>query len=83
MAARYAQRYHGLRNIMILDFDVHNGNGTCEAFWEDSSVLVIDMHEVNTVYPAPEFVPSGEEDIGGGEGEGLTINVPFPSKQTT
>ena len=63
---------------MILDFDVHNGNGTCEAFWTDPSVLVIDTHEENTVYPTPDFVPSGADAIGEGAGEGLTINVPFP-----
>ena len=78
ITARYAQQRHGLGNVLILDFDVHNGNGEAEAFWEDPSVLVIDTHEVNTVYPTPEFVPAGVEDIGGGPGEGLTINIPFP-----
>ena len=63
---------------MILDYDVHNGNGTCEAFWEDPTILVIDSHEENTVYPTPDFIPSGVEDIGGGPGQGLTINIPFP-----
>ncbi|KAG7671451.1 hypothetical protein Ndes2526B_g09390 [Nannochloris sp. 'desiccata'] len=78
IAAKYAQKVHGLRNVLILDFDVHNGNGTCQAYWEDPTVMVIDVHEENTVYPAPEFIPNGVEDIGGGAGEGLTINVPFP-----
>jgi len=63
VAARYAQHAHGLKKIFILDYDVHNGNGTCEAFWEDSSVFVVDIHEESTVYP-PEFIPAGAEDIG-------------------
>ncbi len=78
IAAKYAQKVHGLRNVLILDVDVHNGNGTCEIFWEDPTVMVIDTHEENTVYPTPEFIPHGVEDIGEGAGEGLTINVPFP-----
>jgi acetoin utilization deacetylase AcuC-like enzyme len=78
IAAKYAQKVHGLRNILVLDFDVHNGNGTCQIFWEDPTVMVIDIHEENTVYPTPEFIPSGVEDTGAGAGEGLTINIPFP-----
>jgi len=78
IAAKYAQKMHRLHNVLILDFDVHNGNGTCQAYWEDPTVMVIDVHEENMVYPTPEFIPHGVEDIGGGAGEGLTINVPLP-----
>lgn len=78
IAAKYAQKHHDIRRVLIVDFDVHNGNGTCETFWEDDSVLVIDVHEESTVYPSPEFIPSQEKDIGSGRGSGYTINVPFP-----
>jgi acetoin utilization deacetylase AcuC-like enzyme len=78
IAAKYAQKVYGLKNILVLDLDVHNGNGTCEIFWEDPTVMVIDTHEENSVYPTPDFIPSGVEDIGQGAGEGLTINIPFP-----
>ena len=78
VAARYAQRRHGLHKILLLDIDVHNGNGSCEAFWEDPSVFVVDVHEASAVYPTPEFVPSGVDDVGAGQGEGFTMNVPLP-----
>lgn len=78
IAAKYAQKHHNIQRVLIVDFDVHNGNGTCETFWEDDSVMVIDIHEESTVYPSPEFIPSEEKDIGSGRGIGYTINVPFP-----
>lgn len=78
VAARYAQQVHNVDRIFILDWDVHNGNGTCEAFWEDPTIFVADIHEESTVYPAPEFIPSEVEDVGAGLGTGFTCNVPFP-----
>lgn len=60
---------------MILDFDVHHGNGTCEIFDTDPSVLVLDVHEESAVYL--EY-GSGMDDAGRGEGGGFTINVPLP-----
>jgi acetoin utilization deacetylase AcuC-like enzyme len=78
LAARHAQRRHDLARVLVVDFDVHNGNGTCEAFWEDPSVLVIDAHEESAIYPEPEFVAAGARATGGGAGEGYTINIPMP-----
>jgi acetoin utilization deacetylase AcuC-like enzyme len=44
--ARYIQERHGLRRILIVDFDVHHGNGTMEVFWEDAEVMYISTHQV-------------------------------------
>ncbi|MFO8010355.1 MAG: histone deacetylase [Dehalococcoidia bacterium] len=73
IAARYAQREHGIRRIMIVDFDVHHGNGTQEAFYDDPDVLYFSTH----LYP---FYPgTGDVDeIGISNGEGATVNVPLP-----
>lgn len=77
LAARHAQRAHGLAKVLILDFDLHHGNGTADIFADDSSVLFIDTHEAASIYPPP-FAPAGAEDVGRGPGRGTTINVPLP-----
>lgn len=74
IAARYAQQNHGLKRILIADFDVHHGNGTQDAFYDDPSVLYFSSH----LYP---FYPgSGDvNEIGEGAGKGTTVNVPLPA----
>lgn len=74
-AARQAQFAHGLKRVMILDFDVHHGNGTQEIFFEDDSVLFVSMHLF-----APYFYPGigGFHEVGTRKGRGYTLNVPFP-----
>lgn len=66
--------------MLILDFDLHHGNGTADIFADDSSVLFIDTHEASSIYPPP-FAPAGAEDVGRGPGRGTTINVPLPRKR--
>ena len=59
---------------MILDWDVHHGNGTNDLFYDDDSVLMVDMHE-DGVWPG-----SGQlQETGTGQGQGHTINIPLPS----
>lgn len=74
-AARQAQFEHGVERVMILDFDVHHGNGTQEIFFEDDSVLFVSLHLF-----APYFYPGigGVHEIGTRQGRGYTLNVPFP-----
>jgi len=50
LAARHAQRKHGLERVLIADWDVHHGNGTQEIFWNDPSVLYASTHEM-PLYP--------------------------------
>ncbi|XP_057419163.1 histone deacetylase 14, chloroplastic-like [Lotus japonicus] len=47
IAARYAQRVHGLKRVFIIDFDVHNGNGTSDAFYDDPDVFFLSFHQVS------------------------------------
>ncbi len=73
IAARYLQRRRGLGRILIVDWDVHHGNGTQEAFYGDPSVLYASIHR----YPFyPGTGASGE--TGAGEGRGVNVNVPMP-----
>ena len=73
IAARYAQRKLGLKKVAILDFDVHTGNGTSEIFYNDSSVLFIDMHREG-VWPGTGSL----EETGSGDGVGFTVNISLP-----
>lgn len=75
VAARQAQSVHGVRRIVILDVDVHHGNGTQEIFYNDPSVMFVSMHLF-----APYFYPGigTLNEVGQQKGFGYTVNVPFP-----
>jgi acetoin utilization deacetylase AcuC-like enzyme len=75
IAARYAQRYLGIGRVLIVDFDVHHGNGTQDIFYEDPSVLFISSHQEG-IYPGTGHVT----ETGAGPGAGYTINVPLPAR---
>lgn len=47
IAARYAQRAHGLKRVFIIDFDVHHGNGTNDAFYDDPDIFFLSTHQVS------------------------------------
>lgn len=75
IAAHYARRAFGLERIMIVDWDVHHGNGTQDAFYADPHVLFVSLHQHNW-YPKL----SGElEQVGSGAGAGYTVNIPLPA----
>lgn len=75
IAARYAiERYsESIRKILIMDIDLHNGNGTVECFYGEENVAVIDVHEQTQVYKGKDTVDA----IGEGHGTGYTINIPL------
>ncbi|RLT44430.1 MAG: histone deacetylase [Chloroflexi bacterium] len=73
IAARHAQKVHGAGRVLIVDFDVHHGNGTQEMFWDEPSVLVFNTHQF------PYYPGSGDlDETGVGAGEGYTVNLPLP-----
>lgn len=72
IAARHAQKTHGIDRVLIADWDVHHGNGTQDIFYTDGSVFFMSTHQ------SPFYPRTGKrEEIGEGEGKGLTINRPF------
>lgn len=75
VAARYAQRHHGVGRVLVLDWDVHHGNGTQEIFYTDPSVLFISLHQYPLWPPGWGTI----EQVGAGEGSGFSVNVPLPS----
>ncbi len=74
IAARWAQEHHGVGRVLIVDFDVHHGNGTQDVFYDDPTVLFFSTHQY------PYYPGTGAADEMGVElGYGTTINVPFPT----
>lgn len=73
------QRYSHINKVLILDWDVHHGNGTQRAFWHDPNVLYMSIHryEDGRFYPASSY--GGLDKVGEGEGIGKTVNVPWPT----
>ncbi len=73
IAARWAQRVAGLGRVLIVDFDVHHGNGTQDVFYDDPSVMYMSVHQ------APFYPGTGAaHERGTGQAEGSTINIPLP-----
>ncbi|HTX12060.1 MAG TPA: histone deacetylase [Solirubrobacteraceae bacterium] len=71
VAARHALDVRGLERVMILDWDVHHGNGTNDIFHESDQVLFVSIHQ-SPFYPGTG--PAG--DVGSGAGRGFTVNLP-------
>ncbi|MGB5136008.1 MAG: histone deacetylase [Prochlorococcaceae cyanobacterium] len=72
LAARHAQAVHGLERVLIVDWDLHHGNGTQAIFWSDPSVLYASVHEWGN-YPGT----GAATERGDGAGLGFTVNCPL------
>jgi acetoin utilization deacetylase AcuC-like enzyme len=73
-AARWLQHHGHAERVLIVDWDVHHGNGTQDIFWEDSTVFFLSLHQ------SPHYPWTGAaHEVGGGPGEGYTRNVPLPA----
>lgn len=74
VAARHALDRPGIHRVLIVDWDVHHGNGTQDIFYEDPAVFYLSMHE------HPQYPGTGMADeTGRGEGAGTTLNLPMPA----
>ncbi|ETW78721.1 hypothetical protein HETIRDRAFT_324562 [Heterobasidion irregulare TC 32-1] len=80
VAAKVVQQMTPIKRILILDWDVHHGNGTQRAFNDDPSVLYISLHR----YDGGQFYPCGSfgslVSCGEGAGLGYSVNIPWPEK---
>jgi len=73
IAARHALAACGIERVLILDWDVHHGNGTEEIFYESDAVLYASIHQ-SPLYPGT----GAAGDAGRGAGQGYTVNLPVP-----
>ncbi len=72
IGARYIERHYKLRHILIVDWDVHHGNGTEEIFYEEASVFYISLHQY------PHYPGTGSQEFtGAGKGKGYNLNIPM------
>jgi acetoin utilization deacetylase AcuC-like enzyme len=78
IGTRYIQQKYGLSKVLIVDWDVHHGNGTQDLFYDDPTVLYFSIHQY-TFYPGSGYwwMGGSEEEKGTGKGFGYNINVPL------
>ena len=74
IGARHVLRHYGAERVLIMDWDVHHGNGTQDAFYSDRSVLYLSTHQY-PYYPGT----GAAEEVGAGVGAGYTVNLPLPA----
>lgn len=75
ITARWLVEKHGLERVMIVDWDLHHGNGTQEIFYESAQVLYASTHQY------PHYPGTGSlHEMGAGEGAGFTVNAPMPAE---
>ncbi len=72
IGARYAQAKYGAERVLIIDWDVHHGNGTQDIFWDDPTVFYFSTHQY-PYYPGT----GASNERGQGKGEGTTLNIPL------
>lgn len=75
IAANVARKKYGLEKILILDWDVHHGNGTEDIFYKDPNTLCISIHQEFNFPPDQ----GGASDIGEDAGKGYNVNIPLPA----
>ena len=75
VAALHARARYGVAKIMVVDWDVHHGNGTQDILYHDPSVLTVSLHQDN-LFPASYGLV---EQVGEGRGEGYNVNIPLPA----
>jgi len=77
ISAEFLRAKNVVKRVLILDYDVHSGNGTSDIYYQDPNVLYISLHQdPSTIYPGTGFV----WQIGEGKGEGYNVNVPLPPR---
>ncbi|MBI5000272.1 MAG: hypothetical protein HZB92_01915 [Euryarchaeota archaeon] len=75
IAAKALLERHGMKRVLVIDTDAHQGNGTMDIFYEDPCVLFISIHQdPRTLYPGRGFT----HETGRGDGSGFTVNIPMP-----
>ncbi len=72
IGAQYLREQFGLKRILVMDWDVHHGNGTQHSFYDDRGVLYVSTHQY-PYYPGT----GAAEEVGRGQGEGYTVNLPL------
>jgi acetoin utilization deacetylase AcuC-like enzyme len=74
IGAQYLREKFGLQRVLVMDWDLHHGNGTQHSFYDDPGILYVSTHQY-PYYPGT----GAAEEAGQGQGEGYTVNLPIPA----
>ena len=77
VAAKYAINSHDLKRVLIVDWDVHHGNGIQNIFYDDPNVLYISIHRYDNGTFFPGRPDAGADFVGSERGEGFNVNIPW------
>lgn len=80
IAAKYAIDTHGLKRVLIVDWDVHHGQGTQHIFEDTPNVLYISIHRYDNGHFFPASTDANYTQVGHGKGKGFNVNIPWNSK---
>jgi acetoin utilization deacetylase AcuC-like enzyme len=75
VSARYAMRQYGIERILIIDWDVHHGNGIQDIFYNEKAVFYFSTHDLRLYPYTGDFLETGS-----GAGAGYTLNIPLPGE---
>lgn len=82
IGAEYAMKKHNVKKVLIVDWDIHHGNGTQKIFEDNPNVLFISIHKSNRGSFFPSKIDEmSSEFVGKNSGRGFTVNIPFHDKQ--
>ncbi|XP_025108530.1 LOW QUALITY PROTEIN: histone deacetylase 6-like [Pomacea canaliculata] len=81
IAAVYAKKKFGLNRILIVDWDVHHGNGTQNSFYDDRSVLYLSLHRYENARYFPDKEDADYLFVGGKNAEGYNVNIPWSQER--
>jgi len=81
VAAQYAISVHGLSRVLILDWDVHHGNGIQHMFYNTNQVLYISLHRYDNGFFFPCSEDADADKVGEGAGKGFNVNIPWNSRK--
>lgn len=77
IAAQYALNKFDLKRILIVDFDIHHGNGTQHAFYNNEKILFLSVHRYENAKYFPHSIEANYDCIGDGKGVGFNVNIPL------
>ncbi|KAJ8683629.1 hypothetical protein QAD02_019421 [Eretmocerus hayati] len=80
IAAKYAVSCHGLKRVLVVDWDIHHGNGTQSILEDDPTVLYISLHRYDNGSFFPHSKLADYSVVGSGKGEGFNVNIPWNKK---
>lgn len=80
VAAQYAIKNHGLSRVLIVDWDVHHGQGTQHIFYDNPKVLYVSIHRYDNGNFFPKSSDGNFTEVGEGAGRGFNVNIPWNKK---